>query len=124
MRISDWSSDVCSSDLLLAGVRLADDLAAARAMLPMLGAGEAIITRHGEWIGAGWLRVARSGEAKQGALAREREIQSLRAELAQLGERETQLGNERTELPNNLAADAPQREGANSRVYHAPPPGS
>src|SRR3546814_16555241 len=116
MRISDWSSDVCSSDLLLAGVRLADDLAAARAMLPMLGAGEAIITRHGEWIGAGWLRVARSGEAQQGALAREREIQSLRAELAQPGERETQLGNAPNEPRPHLAAAPPHPKDAETKT--------
>src|SRR3546814_3124349 len=118
MRISDWSSDVCSSDLLgdlgegrlalvssaagdadfaatslaakvqgplairqlLARLHVAETLDQARALQARLGEGESVITRHGERLGAGWVRVLRSGAAKQGALLREREIQSLRSE--------------------------------------------
>ncbi|MDP1698135.1 MAG: chromosome segregation protein SMC [Xanthomonadaceae bacterium] len=104
---------------LLAGIRLADDLAAARALVPTLAAGTAVITRGGEWMSAGWLRVARSGEAQQGALARERDIQSLRAELVQLGERETQLGDELTQLRQHLTDAEQQREDAQRSVYLA-----
>ena len=53
-----------------------------------LGEGESVITRAGERMGAGWVRVLRSGAAKQGALLREREIQSLRGEIKALQQRE------------------------------------
>ena len=48
--------------------------AAAQAALPALAEGEAVVTRAGEWIGPGWARVLRSGEAQHGSLLREREI--------------------------------------------------
>ena len=66
---------------ILSKLHAAETLADARALLPRLGDGESVITRHGERLGAGWVRVLRSGAAKQGALLREREIQSLRAEI-------------------------------------------
>jgi hypothetical protein len=48
------------------------DLADARALQAQLGDGESVITRNGERLGAGWVRVVRSGAAKQGALLREK----------------------------------------------------
>ena len=75
------------SSALLAKVHAADDAGAARAV--SLGEGEAVITRGGEWLGGGWLRVLRSGDAHQGALAREREIQSLRADIESLAKKDT-----------------------------------
>src|SRR3546814_8277673 len=60
---------------LLARLHVAETLDQARALQARLGEGESVITRHGERLGAGWVRVLRSGAAKQGALLREREIQ-------------------------------------------------
>src|SRR5690606_24555005 len=57
---------------LLARLHVAEDLAEARRLLPQLGDGDSVITRSGERMGAGWVRVLRSGAAKQGALLRER----------------------------------------------------
>jgi len=104
---------------LLAGIYLADDLATARARVPSLAVGEAVITRAGEWMAAGWLRAVRSGEAQQGALAREREIQSLRVDLSQFGARETQLGDELAHLRQQLTDAEQQREDAQRSVYLA-----
>jgi len=70
---------------LLAKVRVANDTASAQAMLAGLGDDEAVILRSGEWLGKGWLRVVRSGEAQQGALARESESKQLRSEIEALG---------------------------------------
>src|SRR3546814_2214396 len=53
---------------LLARLHVAETLDQARALQARLGEGESVITRHGERLGAGWVRVLRSGAAKQGAL--------------------------------------------------------
>src|SRR5690606_6008691 len=55
---------------LLARLHVAESLDEARALQARLGEGESVITRHGERLGAGWVRVLRSGAAKQGALLR------------------------------------------------------
>ena len=68
---------------LLARLHAADTLADARALQSQLGDGESVITRAGERLGAGWVRVVRSGAAKQGALLREKDIQTLRGEIEQ-----------------------------------------
>src|SRR3546814_668838 len=47
MRISDWSSDVCSSDLLGAEVELAKDLAQREAANLTVVGGEAAVLEHG-----------------------------------------------------------------------------
>ncbi len=102
---------------LLAGVRAVDDIAAARALA--LGEGEAAITRTGEWLGAGWLRVLRSGEAQQGALAREREIQSLRAEIDALAKKEQAINEGLTSMRDRLLEAEQHREDAQRALYLA-----
>src|SRR5690606_33390372 len=80
---------------LLGRLHVAETLDQARALQARLAADgntdHSVITRHGERLGAGWVRVLRSGAAKQGALLREREIQSLRAEIEELQKREHEL---------------------------------
>nr|MBP6439867.1 chromosome segregation protein SMC [Thermomonas sp.] len=60
---------------LLARLHAAESLAEARSLQAGLGAGESVITRAGERLGDGWVRIVRSGAAKQGALLREKDIQ-------------------------------------------------
>src|SRR5690606_15707807 len=76
---------------LLARLHAADTLAQAQALQPSLGEGESVITRAGERLGAGWVRVLRTGAAKQGALLREREIKQLRTRIEELQAREHEL---------------------------------
>ncbi|KGM52120.1 chromosome segregation protein SMC [Lysobacter concretionis Ko07 = DSM 16239] len=97
----------------------AEDLQAARTLLAGLAAGESVITRNGERLGAGWLRVLRSGAAKQGALLREREIQSLRNEIETLQAREHELDANLTQLRDRLLAAEQQREDAQRTLYMA-----
>ncbi|MFD0738034.1 chromosome segregation protein SMC [Lysobacter koreensis] len=104
---------------LLARLHTAEDLASARALQASLGADESVITRGGERLGAGWVRVLRSGAAKQGALLREREIQSLRGEIESLQNRERELDSGLTQLRDRLLAAEQQREDAQRTLYMA-----
>jgi chromosome segregation protein len=104
---------------LLSKLHAAETLADARALLPQLGDGESIITRNGERLGAGWVRIVRSGAAKQGALLREKEIQALRAEIEQLQQREQALNETLTSLRDKALAAEQQREDAQRSAYMA-----
>jgi chromosome segregation protein len=51
-----------------------------------LGVGESLITPNGEWVGRGWLRIARGQSEHDSMLARERMIESLGTDVARLTE--------------------------------------
>ena len=104
---------------ILSKLHAAEDLQAARVLLPGLGDGESIITRNGERLGPGWVRVLRSGAAKQGALLREREIQQLRAEIETFQDRERELEATLTQLRDRMLATEQQREDAQRTLYMA-----
>jgi len=104
---------------LLARLHVAEDLAEARRLQSQLGDGDSVITRNGERLGAGWVRVLRSGAAKQGALLREREIQSLRGEIETLQAREAELEERLAHLRDQLLAAEQQREDAQRTLYMA-----
>ncbi|MFZ5662504.1 MAG: chromosome segregation protein SMC [Pseudomonadota bacterium] len=104
---------------LLAPLHVADDLAAARALLPSLGPHESVITRSGERLGSGWLRVSRATAPTSGALLREKEIHALRAEIESLQARERELEARLTELRDRLLASEQQREDAQRSLYLA-----
>jgi len=103
----------------LGSIRTADSLDEALALLPQLAAHEAVVTRAGEWIGPGWVRIVRSGEAGQGALAREREIHALRERIEALAEREIALGEQLADLRENIARAEQDREDAQRALYLA-----
>jgi len=104
---------------LLARLHGADDLAAARQLQRQLGEQDSVITRSGERLGEGWVRVSRSGAAKQGALLREREIQELRAQIDSLSEREAELEHRQSGFRDQLLAAEQQREDAQRQLYMA-----
>ena len=104
---------------LLSRLHVAEDLEQARALVPGLADGDSVITRSGERIGAGWLRVLRSGAAKQGALLRGREIQSLRVDIEGLQSRETALDQRLAGLRDQLLGAEQLREDAQRALYLA-----
>lgn len=104
---------------LLAKLHVAENLAEARALQSRLGDGESMITRNGERLGAGWVRVVRSGAAKQGALLREREIKALREEIAQLQHREQELERGISAWRDRMLAAEQHREDAQRALYMA-----
>ena len=103
----------------LTPIRVAETLDDARRILPSLAPYEAIVTRGGEWLGPGWLRLMRSGEGGQGALLREREIQNLRTEIEGFGERELELNEQIAQLRDAAAQAEQQREDAQRALYVA-----
>ncbi|RPE81496.1 chromosome segregation protein SMC [Vulcaniibacterium tengchongense] len=104
---------------LLARLHAADDLNAARALLPALGEGETVVTRDGQRLGAGWVQAVRSGAATQGALLREREIQALRGDIEALQARERELEAALVQLRDRLLVAEQQREDAQRTLYMA-----
>ena len=104
---------------LLARLHAADTLADARTLQATLGEGDSVITRGGERLGDGWVRIARSGAAKQGALLREKELQSLRGEIEQHQLRECELDAALAQLRDAHLAAEQQREDAQRQLYMA-----
>lgn len=104
---------------LLARLHAADTLVDARALQATLGEGDSVITRGGERLGDGWVRIARSGAAKQGALLREKEIQSLRGDIEQHQQRERELDAALIQLRDAHLAAEQQREDAQRQLYMA-----
>ena len=94
---------------LLAGVRVADDLASAVAIRETLGEGESVITRDGLWLGKQWLRVARA-DAQDSVLLREAEIGELRQQLQALEQRARLLDEQLNELNTQLDEHETRRE--------------
>ncbi|MBX3711251.1 MAG: chromosome segregation protein SMC [Lysobacter sp.] len=104
---------------LLAKLHAAETLADARALQAGLGEGESVITRSGERLGDGWVRVSRSGAARQGALLREREIQDLRVQIETLQQREAELDRGIAGLRDQMLVAEQQREDAQRTLYLA-----
>ncbi|WP_240125182.1 chromosome segregation protein SMC [Thermomonas alba] len=104
---------------LLARLHAAETLPEARALQSTLGEGESVITRNGERLGDGWVRIARSGAAQQGALLREKEIQALRAEIEQHVQRERALEANLAQLRDAHLAAEQQREDVQRQLYMA-----
>ncbi|MFM7708472.1 MAG: chromosome segregation protein SMC, partial [Gammaproteobacteria bacterium] len=104
---------------LLSGVRVADGLAAALALRRSLAPGESVVTRSGEWLGRGWLRVARGGDAHAGVLERGSRLKDLCAVLdtadARVREAENALATTRTALGVAEAA----RDATQGRIQQA-----
>ena len=97
-------SDKVSADWdvrgLLAGVYIAEDLAAALALRPQLSTHESVVTRDGIWLSAHWVRVARDTDASSGVIARRQELEELTAAIENA---ETQVAELNEQLDNTLS---------------------
>ncbi len=69
---------------ILNHVQIEKDLDAAMQYMDIAGDEQSAITRAGEWVGPGWIRVSRSESGQAGILAREKEIVRLAKELSGL----------------------------------------
>ncbi|HEX3838461.1 MAG TPA: chromosome segregation protein SMC [Steroidobacteraceae bacterium] len=66
----------------LAGVLAGESLGDALRMRDRLEPGQSIITRAGEWVGKGWIRVSRGQDPHTGVIEREHRLKTLRLDLA------------------------------------------
>jgi len=86
----------------LNSVLIADSLEQAWQSRKELAEDESYITQAGEWLGSGWLRIARGKAGEGGVLTREKDIAELQDSVARLGKdiaaRAKQLENERKAL--------------------------
>ena len=89
-------------------VQIADSLESAFKATAGKKDGSSVITAEGQWLGAGWVRVAGSQSGKAGMLARKHEIKSLQAEANQLQQQWSGLNDsnqtEREALPKSEKA--------------------
>jgi len=95
---------------LLAGVRAADDLAAALVTRHALGPGQSVVTRDGIWIGPNWLRVNRAEDPRSGVIARERELRELRGNVERVGGEVDRLSSRHEEIRTQLKSLEEARE--------------
>jgi chromosome segregation protein len=103
----------------LANVRTAGSLAEAMAARRALQAGESIITRSGEWVGRGWLRVARGADPHAGVLEREQRLKTLRGAFNDADARVKEFEERQVELRARLASAEAARDASQSRIQSA-----
>jgi chromosome segregation protein len=92
----------------LNGVAVADSWATAWSGRDALGEGESMITADGEWLGRGWIRVARGPGGQDSMLERERMITRLESDVTRLAAEEKELSGQIADL----RAQAQQLESA------------
>lgn len=66
---------------LLDSILIAETLADALALRNSLDGLQSIITKDGIWLGKNWLRISREKDNRKGVLAREQELQKIRADI-------------------------------------------
>jgi len=104
---------------LLARVRTADSISAARTLSATLDRDVSVVTPEGEWLGRGFARVQRGAGAQVGVLAREREIRELGERIAGL-EREIVEHADALERGKQERIDAERvRDDAQRELYTA-----
>ncbi len=95
---------------LLAGVRVAGDLAQAMGLRHALAPHESIITPEGVWLGPNWLRVTRLAEEQGGVIRRQQELEELTATLEARQQREVALERSSREAQESLKSLESQRQ--------------
>lgn len=104
---------------VLASVRVVSGLAEALAQRRQLARGESLITRTGEWVGRGWVRVARGGDARAGVLEREQRLKSLRADSERADEAVRQAEAHLQAVRSALAVAEGERDTVQGRIQQA-----
>ncbi|MBV8852405.1 MAG: chromosome segregation protein SMC, partial [Sinobacteraceae bacterium] len=94
---------------------LADALSGRAALLP----GQSIITRAGEWVGRGWLRISRGPDHHAGVIEREHRLKELRATVATAESGVTALEAQLTAVRAAYAAAEARRDAAQQGIQGA-----
>jgi len=98
------------ANALLAGVRVAPDLASALAQRGQLADHESVITRDGVWLGPNWLRVTRLADEQGGVIKRQQELEALVETVRREQQRETSLGEALQACQEALLQQEEQRQ--------------
>ena len=101
------SEKVQAPDAVIAwlnGVRAAESLQEAWSDRQSLRDGESLVTPAGEWVGKGWVRVARGQSGQDSMLEREKMIAGLEKDMASLAGQEKELAQQVT-ASGELAAE-------------------
>ncbi len=115
---------------LLAHIFCADNLQQALQQQGLLKAGESIITRDGSWVGTNWLQFNSEDTLRDGVLARQKEIETLQAQIEALNddlsiseeqfesnqEQKTRLDTQKTALQNQLNQQYRQQSETHSAI--------
>ncbi len=104
---------------ILACVYTAESADAAALRSHSLAAHESVITRDGEWLGAGYARVLRRGGAQAGVLAREKEIHALQEKIGSLQERAESFTAKFEDIKTQRADAERTRDDAQRELYVA-----
>jgi chromosome segregation protein len=101
---------------LLNDIYIAENLAQALQILPQLAEQESVVTRDGLWIGKNWLLVSHKTDANSGILKRERDINILKNNLAEVICQVHDLQNALQEGQNQLQQLEQQRESVQHQL--------
>src|SRR5579872_3794312 len=100
----------------LAGVFVAESLSEALQARAQLTGGQSIITRGGEWIGRGWLRVSRGPDHHAGVIEREHRLKALRAAVTVAEARAIEVEGHLASVRDSLAQAEAERDQAQSGI--------
>ena len=103
----------------LSRVLTAETLAQALGNREALAAGHSIITRSGEWVGRGWLRINRGADHHAGVIEREHRLKSLRQTVAVAEERVSEAEANLAAVRDSLARGESERDQAQSGIQSA-----
>jgi chromosome segregation protein len=78
----------------LEGVLAGESLADALRLRGTLAPGQSIITRSGEWVGKGWIRLSRGQDPHTGVIEREHRLKSLRTDLSRAEKKVSQADSD------------------------------
>jgi chromosome segregation protein len=95
---------------LVAGIYVAESLADALAMRAELAPHESVVTRTGAWVGRNWIAVTDRESARAGVLGREREIEHLTRDVAELDEELHTAQTQLSETQQQVAALENERD--------------
>ncbi len=101
---------------LMAGVRVADSLAAAIAMRSSLGDGQSLVTREGFWVGREWVRINRTDDPQVGVIARGEEIEKLKESVTALTRRTDEMAKALSDTRHQLERLEETRGSAQSEA--------
>src|SRR6185437_2290521 len=103
----------------LAGVLTAESLAEALQRRGTLAAGQSVITRGGEWLGRGWLRVSRGVDHHLGVIEREHRLKGLRAAVDEAEAHVREAEDRLAAVRESLARSEAERDAAQAGIQAA-----